>query len=311
MPTLTVEQLTSALSKARSDGDDELYFHLKQQIKQMSRGHDPPRHDWEGLSQPPLLPIEVVDGMATARDKQLEPEPEGVSAAIPGAGAWATTCGCDNPECSCDLTARLDEWSGYSEEEPADGLGDSMPSASTVGRLDQLEEDIHVVRADWSEAEMLVWHLQHLEQDSSGSSDDDAGYTVPPALQPGGVPSSAADALYLLANMAAELKLMPSTMTAAIWLARFQANNFSLSLVAEAPGSELKPEAEHQGGVLPLSSLVVGGAICPRTAILNHSCSPNCRLVTLAVPPPAAYGKDIHIPPTTASTILSQFAFCI
>lgn len=284
MPTLTVEQLTSALSKARSDGDDELYFHLKQQIKQMSRGHDPPRHYWEGLSQPPLLPIEVVDGTATACDKHVEPEPEAVPEPMPEAGAWATACGCDNPECSCDLTARLDEWSGYSEEEPAEAL---------EGRLDQLEgkEAGRVVRANWSEAEMLVWHSQHLEQDSSGSSDDDAGYTVPPALQPGGVPTGAADALCMLANMAAELRLMPSTMTAAIWFARFQANNFSLSLVTEVSGAELKPEAEQQGRVAPLSPLVIGGAICPRTAILNHSCSPNCRLVTLAVPPPAAYGK--------------------
>ncbi len=297
MPSLTVEQLTSALSKARIEGDDELYFHLKQQIKLMSGGHDPPRHDWESLTQPPMLPIRVVDGVATeaengAHDMQVEPEPEALPAPVPKAGAWAEACACDNPDCSCDLTARLDEWSGYSEEEPPAALGDSVPSASTGGRMDQLDskEASCVVRADWSEAELLVWHSQHLEQDSSGSSDDDAGYTVPPALQPGGVPTGAADALCLLANMAAELRLMPSTMAAAIWLARFQANNFSLSLVPEAPGSELELEAKHQGGVMPLSPLVVGGAVCPRTAILNHSCSPNCRLATLAVPPPAAYG---------------------
>ena len=276
----------------------------------MAAQQGPLRHEWEGLTQPPLLGIEVVDGVVAetetgTRDATAEPEPEAELAEAPMVGAWARACACDNPDCSCDLTARLDEWSGYSAEELA-AAGDSAFSASTGAilssctaegsRLDQLDSKNagRVVRADWSGAEMMVWHSQHLEQDS-GSSDDDAAYTVPTVLQPDGVATGAADALSLLANMAAELRLMPSAMSAAIWLARFQANNFSLSLPQQPPGEETQTGtpagSEQQGGGTALSPLVVGGAVCPRTAILNHSCAPNCRLVTLAVPPPAAYGK--------------------
>lgn len=300
MPAPTIEQLTLTAKKARSEGDDELYFHLKQQIKMMGKNQAPPRPTWRGVPQPSLEAIELVDGVlaeaaSNARGTIVEPAPEPELTPLPMSTAWTRSCACDNPDCSCDLTARLDEWSGYIAEEPPAAAADiGTCSATTSTRLEQLESNDagSVVRASWSEAETMVWHSQHLEQDS-GSSDDDVGYTAPPSSQPGGEATGAANALSMLATLASELQVVPSAMSAAIWLARFQTNNFSLFMRcdAAAPRVELEPKQVTSIETRP-SHLVIGGAVCPRTAILNHSCAPNCRLVTLSEPAPAAYGKQ-------------------
>ena len=156
MPLPTAKDLQTAAKEARSAGDDELYFHLKQQLKEISTEQGPLRRDWEGLPQPQLLAIDVVNGVEAenSADESIEPEPEAEPVAtVPVTGAWARACACDNPDCSCDLTARLDEWSGYSVEDPAAAGGDGCG-------LDQLDpkDAARVERADCSEAEMMVWH---------------------------------------------------------------------------------------------------------------------------------------------------------
>ena len=95
-----------------------------------------------------------------------------------------------------------------------------------------------------------------------------------------GVPAGPVQALTLLATMAAEVGVFPSAQTAGVWFARFQANNFSL----------MQPPPSGTAAVAGQEAVVVGGAVCPRLAILNHSCAPNCRLVTVTAPPPAASG---------------------
>jgi hypothetical protein len=151
------------------------------------------------------------------------------------------------------------------------------------------------VRVEWSEAEAMVWHTQHLEQDSSSSEEDEGFDSVPASLLGGGSPTGAADALSMLAAMAAQLGILPSAMTAAAWLARFQANNFSLSLRGqEQAAEESAADTVAPSPPPPPVPLVVGGAVCPRTAILNHACAPNCRLETLALPPPAAFGTYVR-----------------
>ena len=76
MPLPTVKDLQRAAKDARSAGDDELYFHLKQQLKKRSAEQGPLRRDWEGLPRPQLLAIDVVNGVQaenSTRDESVEP----------------------------------------------------------------------------------------------------------------------------------------------------------------------------------------------------------------------------------------------
>jgi hypothetical protein len=69
--------------------------------------------------------------------------------------------------------------------------------------------------------------------------------------------------------MAEDLGVSASKAQAGKWFARFQANNFYLS--------------RDDSGRAPLESAwaPVAAAVCPRLALLNHSCSPNCAIVTV------------------------------
>eukprot|EP01045_Picozoa_sp_COSAG04_P001111 COSAG04_NODE_34_length_34523_cov_40.302446_25_plen_701_part_00 len=199
-PAPTLEALERTAKQARAEGDDELLFYCRRLMK-AAKGEGLPRPAWEGQQPPPLTAVSVADGVAVEPEPEPEPEPKpGLDLQGLAVGAWAVMCaGCNNPECICDLDDRLDDWPGYEPDEPEPAVAPAPP-----------------VQSDWDDAEKLVWHREHLacEANSSSESEDEDREEA---------------TLIALAGMACQLELAPSTMAAAQWLARFQANNFALS----------------------------------------------------------------------------------
>ena len=162
-PAPSLVDLQADAKKARDEGDDELYFFLKKKIKTMQGAQGASRPGWADLPPPPLIAIDVLDGQPA----ELEPEPEPEPEPAVEVGAWAKACECDNSECVCDLTARLDDWSGYEPEpEPEEAVA-PPPLAAADGQ----PAVGSAVRVDWAEAEAMVWHPEHLD-DGKGAGGD-------------------------------------------------------------------------------------------------------------------------------------------
>lgn len=165
-PAPSIEDLQADAKKARDEGDDEHYFFLKKKIKTMQGVQGASRPGWADLPPPPLMAIDVLDG------QPAEPEPEPEPASAGEVGAWAKACECDNPECGCDLTSRLDDWSGYEPEPEPEPEVEIAPPLAAAGAQPAAGS---AVRVEWAEAEAMVWHPEHLDDGTvTGDGLDDS-----------------------------------------------------------------------------------------------------------------------------------------